>query len=235
VVELNGTADPIPLLEAFTLLEQKLPFAPRLQVAVVDARHWARRGIYSGLETLQVETASHFHVSHADEMSVKRLAGIAKAIRALNPHAVRVTAGELAGCLSSRARLESVSAHDRRGHDGRHEGGHRHSHGHEMSHAFTGCQIRIAHPVSEESVLLWLDALPENVLRAKAIVRLREAPDSYWLFERVRDRVMPGPDQVPMYERIKPSAVLIGPGVSLATMHALASRHLGSENVILHS
>ncbi len=39
LVELNGTADPLPLLESFTLLEEKHPFFHRWQVAVIHARN----------------------------------------------------------------------------------------------------------------------------------------------------------------------------------------------------
>ena len=51
LIELNGTADPLPLLETFTLLEEKMPFAPRWQVAVVDARHWGQRKQFDALES----------------------------------------------------------------------------------------------------------------------------------------------------------------------------------------
>lgn len=42
-LELNGTADPIPLQETFVLFEKHLRLHPRWQVCVVDARFFGKR------------------------------------------------------------------------------------------------------------------------------------------------------------------------------------------------
>ena len=59
LIELNGTADPVPLLESFTLLESKFCLRPRWQVCVLNARNFGKRGRFNELEQLQLETATH--------------------------------------------------------------------------------------------------------------------------------------------------------------------------------
>lgn len=51
-IELNGTADPAPIVESFTLLEEKLRLFPRWQVCVIDVRSFGKRGAYSDIEEL---------------------------------------------------------------------------------------------------------------------------------------------------------------------------------------
>ena len=85
LVELNGTADPLPLLETFTLLEEKLPFFPRLQVCVIDARHWETRKDYNVLERRQLETASFWYLSFQEEMHADHLNKIKKMFVQLLP------------------------------------------------------------------------------------------------------------------------------------------------------
>ena len=63
IAELNGTADPLVLLETFTLLENRLSFFPRYQVCVIDARYWGKRDEFQILERRQLETAGFFYIS----------------------------------------------------------------------------------------------------------------------------------------------------------------------------
>jgi G3E family GTPase len=56
LLELNGTADPLALLESFALMGDRLPFSPRLQICIIDARHWGKRNEFSLLEQRQLET-----------------------------------------------------------------------------------------------------------------------------------------------------------------------------------
>ena len=65
VIELNGTADPLGLLESFALLKDNLPFSPMLQLCVIDARHWGERGQLTPLETRQMKGAGlHIPLPH---------------------------------------------------------------------------------------------------------------------------------------------------------------------------
>jgi len=71
LIEFNGTSDPLPLQESLVLLESKFCLRPRWQVCVIDARHFGRRELYSILESLQLETASHYYISWASDLSLE--------------------------------------------------------------------------------------------------------------------------------------------------------------------
>lgn len=220
LVELNGTADPLPLLEAFTLLEGKLHFSPRWQVCVIDARHFGQREAFAELEILQLHTASHFLLSHA---AAADRAALALQVRAINPHATEITAARLSTHLAahiaaarpslSRLKSEPVKLP--------------HHHGHHLAHAFTGCQILLPPRVHQKTILGWLAALPDTVYRAKALVSLVDTPDVRHLFERVASDIMPHPLAVEISPRVPPSAILIGPKLDPAALLSLSQDHFG--------
>ncbi|MDA7507908.1 hypothetical protein N8504_06005 [Akkermansiaceae bacterium] len=100
LIELNGPADPIPLLESFTLLESKFCLRPRWQVCVIDARHFGKRGNFDELEKLQLETASHFTISWNSELNEQEERALEKKVMTINSQATRTTAPLLADALS---------------------------------------------------------------------------------------------------------------------------------------
>lgn len=220
VAELNGTADPLPLLETFTLLENKLHYRPRWQVCVVDARHFGKREEFSALEILQLHTASHFLLSHT---AGTNRAALIDQVRSINPHATEITAARLSSHLVTNiaAMRSSVSFGQQE------EVKIPHRHGHHLAHAFTGCQILLPPRVRENTILGWLAALPESVYRAKALVSLVDSPEVRRLFERVADEIMPDPLVVPISQRVPPSAILIGPQLDPPGLLELSQRHFG--------
>ena len=223
VVELNGTADPLPLLEAFTLLEHKLHFRPRWQVCVVDARHFGSRESFAALEILQLHTASHFIISHDGLLDREARGKLSAQIRTINPHATAITAARLSSHLATtiaalRPALEfekSTAAVLP------------HRHGHHLAHAFTACQILLPLRVREKTLLGWLAALPDAVYRTKALVSLVDSPQVRHLFERVAMDVMPQPLEVPISPRVPPSAILIGPKLDPTALLELSQNHFG--------
>jgi G3E family GTPase len=220
VVELNGTADPLPLLESFTLLENKLHFRPRWQVCVVDARHFGKREEFSALEILQLHTASHFVISHT--AGVDRTALIVR-VRSINPHATEITAARLSSHLAATiAAMQPAVSYGQQT-----EVKLPHRNGHHLAHAFTGCQILLPPRVREKTILGWLAALPDSVYRAKALVSLIDSPEVRHLFERVAGDIMPNPLEVPITQRVPPSAILIGPRLDPAGLLELSHQHFG--------
>ena len=220
VVELNGTADPLPLLEAFTLLESKLHFRPRWQVCLVDARHFGKRAEFSTLEILQLHTASHFVISHA---AGDYRAALIDKVKSINPHATEITAARLSSDLTANiaAMRPSVSSGPQE------EVKLPHRHGHHLAHAFTGCQILLPPRVRQKTILGWLEALPDSVYRAKALVSLVDSQEVRHLFERVAGDIMPHPLEVPISQRVPPSAILIGPNLNPAALLELSHQHFG--------
>jgi len=230
LVELNGTADPLPLLEAFTLLEEKLPFFPRWQAGVVDARYWGRRGPWDSLERRQLETATHWILTHAESLTAREIRSLAEQVAAVNPRAVRVNAASFAEewtaltlrCGTEPEPLQTVNPGGGSGH------AHRHDEVHGLSHRFTGVLVPLPDsPLPRAALHCLLESLPAEVVRAKALVRLADAPGSRWLFERTGSSPLVDPLEVPDLRRVASSLVCIGPDLDPSALRALVAEHFG--------
>ena len=213
-VELNGTADPIPILETFTLMESRFMMRPRWQVCVIDVRHFGGRRAFRDLEALQLETASHVFLSHSDGIEPSDMIRLRDRIRAINPGASETDGASLSEDLAQAVarqprltvgRAASLSVGPRglpspRLPDPRHR----------LAHEFTGCQILLPEPLDALQLVAWLATLPDSVVRAKALVRTLDQPRFRQLFERVGGDVCPDPIRVPIADRVPTSAILIG-------------------------
>ena len=236
-VELNGTADPIPLLETFTLLESRFLMRPRWQVCVVDARRFGGRKGYSGLEELQLETASHFALSHVDVVSKTRLEEVREQVRAINPRASETDAlalaKNLADAVSGNRRVTVAPTEPRDRVSTRPLTAPLNSSPrHHLAHEFTGCQILLPEPMTANVIRKWLDELPESVIRAKALVRTVAHPESRHLFERVGNEVGPVPLKVPISGRVPASVIMIGAELDPPALLQSAQRELGRDCVL---
>jgi len=218
LIELNGTADPVPLLETFTLLESKFLLHPRWQVCVVDGRHFGKRSRFHELEKLQLETASHYFLSHTSELSEEEERDLEQTVKSINSGASRTTASDLADTLSlaigqnhrraivSEGRAEkgkllpdpataAPNLHDR----------------HQLAHEFTGCNIVFPASVESSRIIPWLEKLPKSVIRAKALMTLKSDPGCRYLYERVGQDVSPRPLPVRAIDKVPCSGLFIGP------------------------
>jgi G3E family GTPase len=225
LVEINGTADPVPLLESFVLLESKLRRHPRWQVCVLDARHFSKRKSHRSLEQLQLETASHFHLSHNERISKMERNILYERVRSINPKATETTpelmAAELAKAvnLDMRLRLSQPLTTKNRLFP---------KYGQTIAHQFTGCQILLPDRLSRIAVWSWLAELPRSVIRAKALVTPEDEPGVRRLFERVGQETMGDPLEVPISPRVPPSAILIGPSLDPGALLEISRKHLGN-------
>lgn len=225
LVELNGTADPIPLLETFTLLENKLRFRPRWQIAIIDASQFGFRGMYDELELEQLKTASHYFLTHTDQVTKSRRDDVLLQIRHSNPHASRTTAARISSHLAHTiADAVPTLLHSEKTPSLR---PHTHSHAHHLSHSFTGCQLLLPPRIKTTTISGFLRALPETVIRAKALVTTSEKPDCRQLFERVGTGFLPEPIDVPISDKVPPSAICIGPKLDPLELLQLAIHHFG--------
>lgn len=224
LIELNGTADPLPLLETFTLLEDRLKFFPRLQVCVIDARHWEERSEYNDLERQQLETASFWYLSHNKEVSENRLSRIRKKIRMAAPHSSEIQAEELIQILSIEAERSkssppevtsySISQPNRKIDEHKLEKNqlsHINDDAHQLSHRFSGYTVPLPHTVSSSAMKQLMDMIPDWVLRAKALVTMPENPSSRWLFEKVGKETIPNPMAIHDLPNTPSSLMCIGP------------------------
>ncbi|MDF1826016.1 MAG: GTP-binding protein [Verrucomicrobiales bacterium] len=227
-IELNGTADPLPLLESFTILEEKLSYFPRWQIAVIDARHWGNRGVYNALEKRQLETATHWLLTHSEKLSPSEVDAVSSAVTSINPHASRVTPRELASDLV--ASRESADQGDRQcppAGERPCESDSVHDHEHSLSHQFTGYQIPLPGRFRKYQIQRLLELLPDEVVRAKALVKLTDPPGTRWLFERTGREAVSEPVEVKNLPNTKTSLVCIGPALNPGDLDATVTRHFG--------
>jgi len=226
LIELNGTADPLPLQESFTLLEAKFHLHPRWQVCVIDARHFGKRSHFRELEKLQLETASHYYISHSADLSTEAEMELLETIKAINPSASQTSSTMLAEALSNAisknrghsapripvqvTRNDSVSP---KAFSTSLPKPHLH-HRHQVAHEFTGCNIVFPDPVEASHVTTWLEQLPESVIRAKALLTLDSDPDCRFLYERVAMKISHNPIPVRHISKVPCSGLFIGPDLN---------------------
>jgi len=229
-IELNGTADPVPIVEAFTLLENKLKLHPRWQVCVIDVRSFGDRGAYRDIEELQLQTASHVYLSH--EAGVKgydREKMIAR-VKEINPYATIVVLSDLVEQIVSlgKAKKKRLASETEEEMAQKQSAIHivKKSDQHALTHEFTACQILMPKYVKERVIRDWLDALPTDVIRVKLLIGIYEKPDHRYLFERVGKKVSKYPQKVNLGNKVPNSAILIGPDLKVEELQELAKQYI---------
>lgn len=221
-IELNGTADPLPLQESFTLLEPKFLLYPRWQVCVIDARYFGKRRRYNQLEQMQLETASHYFISHESELTEPEIAQLKETVQVINPRATHTSSEDLAENISAvikqnKGRTLSTNLATSKDDetpksprldisllkpklDDRHS----------LAHEFTGCNIVFPSVIKSSHILPWLESLPKSVIRVKALVALDSDPSQRYLYERVGQEVSSNPLPVRTSPQVPCSGIFIG-------------------------
>lgn len=236
LIEFNGTADPIPLQESFILLESKFCLRPRWQVCVIDARYFRKRRRFNDLESLQLETASHYYISWSAQLTEQEELKIEEGIKAINPQATRTTASILAEKLSQaiHSNLRHTFANKRSGDAPRSsskfdlsqppkENFHDR---HKLAHEFTGCSIILPEPVDSSRITTWLEKLPASVIRAKALVSVDADATHRYLYERVGEVVSPNPITVRSVKKVPCSGIFVGAELDPEEILRLTQEHL---------
>ncbi len=236
LIELNGTADPVPLQESFTLLESKFCLRPRWQVCVIDARHFRKRKRFNDLESLQLETASHYHISWGAELTESEEADLEDGIKAINSRASRTTASLLADALDQAIRgnlrhavAKSASTRDdfaASKFDLSPKSKTPHHNRHKLAHEFTGCSIIFPEPVESSRVANWLEELPVSVIRAKALVSHGEGAEHRYLYERVGQVISPSPISMRAVAKVPCSGIFIGAELDPEDILRITQKHL---------
>jgi len=229
IIETNGTTDSAQLIESLALDPALKKFSPPVQLSVIDGKRWQRRFWHNALEREQVRTASHIHISRADSVTPEHMEAV---LESLQECGVR---GKRTNPVSFAKDLSHISQTPAEPHSHSHPAGcgcgdHSHEHGaHEHeAHHFASCEIPLP-PVVERSAFDALMAeLPEEVLRAKGLVVFEDAPDEFFVFQKVgsddENRLFP----VGRDPRVKtPLLLLIGPALPVEALRERASK-LGS-------
>ncbi len=238
LLEANGTADTSMLVELLTLDRRTQRYSYPVQLTVVDAKRWGKRGFYDFLEKGQVETASFVVVSRRDQVPQERWEKVRNQISQVNSRASLGTSIDFCAWLTkialrnqpqneesvfkedlteadtSYANSISELSHEHHHHSDQNQydkaqGGHHH-HGHEVHH-FASLEVLLPVEVETAKLELWLNTLPDAVLRVKGIARLQGARQGWHVFEMVsgfREVLFHAVKGEPA---VSPRAVLIGP------------------------
>ena len=110
LVETNGTTDPLPLLEVFLLTQLRRRFPCLLQIALIDAKRWQRRGTNDELERMQARTASHLYFTWMDAAAKGRQLNVRAEAKRLNPRAEEVSVESFANKLLALIALPDEAA-----------------------------------------------------------------------------------------------------------------------------
>jgi G3E family GTPase len=225
VVETNGTTDTGVLLELLGGEPRLDHLSPPLQLTVVDAQRFGRRGWQNTIEEEQIATATHVHVSRRDVVDEPRWQEVERALGEMAPSARRCAAEALAAELVDLERsLRSSGGRAGRspsaGSAGRARAGHNHF------HHFASLQLPLAGRMDEAAFLDFLRRLPPEVLRAKGIVELREPPGERRSFQKVDTHAEISPCQLAEPEALSPLAVFVGPRLPADEIRAALSRLL---------
>ncbi|MBK1831078.1 GTP-binding protein [Verrucomicrobiaceae bacterium R5-34] len=224
-VELNGTADPVPIIEAFTLLEERLQLHPRWQVCVIDTRHFGERGFYRDIEELQLQTASHLYLSHTG--GGRSVEEILAEVRKVNAHAPVLSDEELVREVLAlgRARRQRLLTAPAQGE--LELATLKKSAQHEQTHDFHSAKIVLPAQAEEQKILNWLNSLPASVLRVKMLMGVQGKPGARYLYERVGMEVSRYPQRVELGPGVENSVILIGPNLPLAELEQSAREYFG--------
>ena len=181
LVETNGTTDSEQLLETLAFNKDLKRFTPPIQLSIIDGQRWQLRFWHNALERDQVRTATHLLISRTDIISPERLASVEKSLDSLGIHAPVTNPASFAKEIASLPdTLKSTRSHKHHSHS--HETEHHHHH---AKHHFASCEIPLPALVEKRAFEEFLNSLPEEVLRAKGLVVLREDPGEFQIFQKV--------------------------------------------------
>ena len=238
VLELNGTADPLAIIENFSLLKDSLSLSPMMQICMVDVRKWGNRDQLTPIEKRQMEASSLHFLSYTDLASEDDVERVENLLKDQFPQSQRITNERLAKALISCAQKsgENISELDLStinvgefcdSHSGHHDEVHL------LSHQVKGCQVSLPPKVRNSSMERLLKKLPKEVLRAKALVKVIEQPGSRWLFERVGNEISPSPISVSDISNLSSSLLCTGLELDTSKIKQLVSDEFGYASEVL--
>jgi G3E family GTPase len=236
VVEANGGTEAgelVALLGAEPALDH---LSPPMQLTVIDGKRFGSRGWQNVMEREQLATATHLALGRLDLISAARADEVRSATAAIAPHARWVTAETLAETLAdieaairttpSRAQLGArigfvseagATPHDHAWHE---EPSGAILHVHNPADHFASLLLDLPGAIDAERFLRFLAGLPQEVLRAKGIVLLRDPPGEKRSFQKVDNEAEISPCELADPELLVPRAIFIGPHLPIAIIEA---------------
>ena len=225
LIEANGATDAVELIANLTTDRRMSRFTPPLQVTVVDAGRWQKRWWHNELERSQTVTATHVFLNWTHKLSADRCTAVTASMRGIAPRAEFTDASKFAATLI--ALTEKVREMPERrttlptttlvG-----ELSHHHHHDH-TSHPFASVALSLPPLVDREAFLQFVRSLPEQVVRAKGLVRFQNEPTAMYVWNRLPNRERVELDRVFPHESAQANALFIGVELPVADIAARIS------------
>jgi G3E family GTPase len=214
LLETNGATDVPSLLEVLAMSRSTRHCTPPIQVAVVDADQWQRRGWNDSIELEQVASASYIQIAWQDACTAERLSDVRRRLRDVNPRHREIAVEDLARrlallAISSQLEFSPPTTSPVLFKEAHHV---HHDHQHGRYH-FSAVELPLSPTVDREALLHCLEELPEEVLRAKGMVCLHDDPDSMFLAQKAGPTCAPSLLRFPRSKRPASMLVFIGPAL----------------------
>lgn len=221
LLETNGTTDTGALLEILAEASGLAHLAPPMQLTVIDAAQFGRRGWMNAIEQAQLLTSSHLTVSKRDLVSPVRFDEVLGAVRLAAPAARLAEPADMVDAIAAAIDdrggaspvLPGTRAPTRSGPHAAHGEG-RHPH---LPHHFLSCRIALPEPIDLHAMESFLAELRAPVVRAKGVVMLRAPAREKRAFQWVSGQ---GGEVSPCLllepETIAPVAIFVGSGLDVA-------------------
>lgn len=208
LLEANGTADTLELLEFLAADKRAARFTLPVQLNVVDARRWQQRHWNNGIEALQARTATFLSLTRRDEVADDRWDAVVASLRAMNARAVLTDDARFLEALA--ALVQSAAGRGRRRFVPVERSAAAHRPGHDEHH-FAALEIALPARVREPALREFLAGLPPEVVRAKGVAVFEGAPDESVVFQKVEGRGEASFMKLGTAHDVTPLILLVGP------------------------
>ena len=254
VLEANGTTDTALLLETLAVAPGLEHLASPIQVTTLDATRFGRRGWMNAIEREQAMTSSHLRISKGDLVDAARTRAVRTELTELVPAAIWTAVGALADDVaaaveraaagqrqpgttiappprSGPAPVEEPGSAGARVHPRATAQTHAHAqtNAHDHRHPFLSCQFPLPDAVDGAAFEAFLRALPESVVRAKGIVRLREPAGAKRSFQLAAGEAEISPCDLLEPDTLEPVAVFVGSGIDPSALRAALARLMATD------
>ncbi|XCF05716.1 GTP-binding protein [Tamlana crocina] len=169
LIEANGTSDACSLME-FLGVGLNDRFSPPIQVSVVDAQNWQKRGEHNELEANQIQVSSLIVLTHLEQTDLNRKKEVIASLGKINPTAKVIAMADLDIELLPEL-VPSQSTPQQLNHQKAH---------------WASCSIDLPNLPSRDHIVKICNALPKTILRIKGCTKIGEA-NNYTFFERTPD------------------------------------------------
>ena len=179
LLEANGTADTLQLIEIMSAKQALSGYSLPIQINVIDAKRWQKRHWHNKLERSQVESAGYLYITRKEAVKPERYDQVEIETRVLAPRATVVTDPKTIGDAlidlvrdvpnlpPRRFEAEKQTEQKAEGHE------HHHGHNH-AAHHFASLELPLPPNLTRKALQSFLEKLPPEVLRAKGIAAFKD-------------------------------------------------------------